>query len=422
MTGPELKTIPGGTRVLCERMPGRESVTVGVWIKTGSRYEPARLQGISHFLEHMLFKGTPRRTSRQISRAIEGIGGSLNGFTSEECTCYWARVRKDHLAEAVDVLLDMVAHPRLTEDDLERERGVILEEMRMYRDNPAYHVHELIQEAMWPDQPLGRSILGTAGTIARMKRSDLANYHSRRYAPDQTAVVACGEVDAAELFELVRGRVTEGKATRRTRTRPGEFARNGTRELIDTRPIEQANLSLGFPGLSRDHPDRCSLILLSIILGGNMSSRLFQEIREKRGWVYSIRSDPESYCDCGDLVISAGLPPEKLEATVKLIGKELRRIREKAPAKSELARAREYYLGQTALSLEKTSSRMFWLGGHLLATGRVATPNELYAKVKAVTPRSLLAMARRVFRPGKCCTAVIGPIPSTPNPPRLKPI
>lgn len=404
-----LERLPCGSAVLCDRMDGMESVAVGVWIPSGGRHEPGRLQGVSHFLEHMLFKGTETRSARQVSEAIEGIGGTLNGFTSEECTCFLARVRKNHLEDAVDVLLEMVTAPRLDPSEIEKEKGVILEELRMYRDNPAYHIHEMIQAVMWAGQPLGRSLLGTPGTIAAMKREDIAAYHRRRYAPSRISVVACGALRPEEVVRLVGARVKK-RFQRRPRSPLGAiFNRGRHRVTVDTRQVEQVNLAFGFPGYSRSHPDREALILLSIILGGNMSSRLFQEIREKRGWVYSIRSETDTYRDGGALVLTAGLPPEKVGSTVKVIRRALAGIKARRVSARELGRAREYYLGQKALSMEGTSSRMLWLGGNLCCADKVMTPEQIFRKINRVTADDVIRVANRVFREGRSCAALIGP-------------
>ncbi len=390
-------------------MEGMESVAVGVWVPSGGRHEPGRLQGVSHFLEHMLFKGTGRRSARQISEAIEGIGGTLNGFTSEECTCFLARVRKTHLEDAIDVLLEMVTAPRLDPAEIDKEKGVILEELRMYRDNPAYHIHEMIQSVMWAGQPLGRSLLGTPGTIAAMKREDIAAYHRRSYAPSRISVVACGALQPGEVVRLVGERMGEGSPRRLRGPVRAVFNRTRDRVAVDTRQVEQVNLAFGFPGYSRGHPDRQALILLSIILGGNMSSRLFQEVREKRGWVYSIRSETDTYRDGGALVFTAGLPPEKVGPTVKVIRRILAGIGERRISARELTRAREYYLGQKALSMEGTSSRMLWLGGNLCCADKVMTPEQVFRNINRVTSEDIVRVANRVFRPGRSCAALIGP-------------
>lgn len=408
---PELITLDSGLRVLCDFMPERESVAVGVWVKTGSRYENRSLQGISHFLEHMVFKGTRKRSARQISQAIEGRGGTLNGFTTEEFTCYWARVRAVQLSRTLEVLFDLVLHPRLERKQFEKEKGVIKEEIRMYRDNPSSHVQHLLQETMWPRQGLGRSILGSEKTIDAMKREDMDRYRRLRYRIDRMAVIACGNV---RMETLIRDVIDLSPATRKkkkTSFPPARYNRGDNPVRLEDRPTEQVHLSLGLEGLPRAHRRKYELSLLNVILGANMSSRLFQEIREKRGWVYSVRSALEFYEDTGAVLIGAGLLPSRLESSLGLICRQMNKLRRLPPSRRELQRAKEYYLGQFALSSEQTTTRMIRRGDNLLGADKVVAADEVVKKIQRITPENIRKIAGKIFRPGKLCLAVVGPLP-----------
>jgi predicted Zn-dependent peptidase len=406
---PTLITLDSGFRILCQAMEERDSAAIGIWAAAGSRDESARLNGISHFLEHMLFKGTSRRSAQEISQEIEGRGGTLNGFTSEETTCYWAKVRSQDLPQAIDVLLDLFFHPRLHPREIDKERGVVREEIRMNRDHPASHVHHLIQESMWPAQPLGRPILGTERTIGAISRRELNDYQRVRYHPKHAAVVACGNLDPEKVTAAVKKRLPRVVSRRAAGGQRARYTRSPSTVAVEKRPIEQSNLCLGLQALPRLHPDIYALNLLNIILGANMSSRLFREMREKRGWAYYVRSGIDAYRDSGALVVDAGVPPERAEESVRLILRELRRLCDRPPGAEEFARAREYFLGQTALYLEQTLNRMLWLGEYLVCAGRFFTPDEIAEKIGRVTPERIRDLARRLFASPRFCLALVGP-------------
>ncbi len=407
--GPELTRLKNGARVLCDFMPERESVSVGVWLQAGSRYESARRNGISHLLEHMLFKGTVAKTGRAISREIEGVGGSLNGFTSEECTCYWAKIRKPHLKMALELLLDLVSHPRLDPGDLKKEKGVVKEEIKMYRDLPGQHCQQILQELMWPRQPLGRAILGTEDTLDRLTRLDLVRYRDQYYIPPRQAVVVCGNSRMEEVLPAI-GLSPADSSRRRTGAFPvAAYNRSRKRVYLEERGSAQTYFSLGVEGLSRGHPRIYALKLLNIILGANMSSRLFQEIREKRGWAYAIHSALGHYRETGALTVTAGIRPDSLTACLKLVKREINRLTQQEPSRRELKRASEYLWGQTALSLEQTSARMIWRGERLITRGTVVDPEKLHEKIMRVTPDDIVRMARRLFRGTEYCLSVLGP-------------
>lgn len=405
----ELVTLGNGLRVLCDFLPESESAAVGIWIEAGSRYESPRRQGISHFLEHMVFKGTRRRGFRRISREIEGRGGVLNGFTSEEMTCYLAAVRAGRFLSAMDLLFDLVWNPRLDPADIEKEKGVIKEEIRLYRDHPAHHAHQLLQETMWPDQPLGRAVLGTEKTVAGIGRKDLADYCLSFHRPRRMALVVSGNAPPEKVFKAA-SRFSAPPSTRRRRrgTAPARYSSSRV-PRIDRRPIEQTNLCLGVKGVRRSHPERMVLKLLNIILGGNMSSRLFHEMREKRGWAYSVSSQVNFYRDAGDLVVSAGILPDRAGPAVRLIRTEMEKLASRKVSRRELERGREYLWGRTILGWEKTVNRMLARGEYLISLNEIVTLESIEEELKSITPERIRSLAAKIFRPGKERLALVGP-------------
>ncbi len=410
----ELVTLGNGLRVLCDYLPEAESVAVGVWIETGSRYEGPRRQGISHFLEHMLFKGTRRRSPRRISREIEGRGGVLNGFTSEEMTCYLAMVRAGRFLSAMDLLFDLVWNPRLAGADIEKEKGVIKEEIRLYRDHPGHHAQQLLQETMWPDQPLGRAVLGTEKTVDGIGKKELARYQLSAHQPRRMALVVSGNASPERVFKAAGEFKPPRSAARGRRFEPARYS-SSRRPRIVKRPIEQANLCLGVRGLPRSHPDRIALTILSVILGGNMSSRLFHEMREKRGWAYSVSSQANFYRDAGDLTVSAGILPGRAGAAVRLIRGEMDKLSARAVPRRELDRAREYLWGRTILSWEKSVNRMLARGEYLIALNEILTLKSIEEELKRVTPGRVKSLAERIFRRGGERLALVGPADVPPE-------
>jgi predicted Zn-dependent peptidase len=401
--------LPSGLRVATAEMPEMESVSVGIWIGVGGRHESARLSGVSHFLEHLLFKGTRRRTARQISQAVEGIGGYLNAFTGEETTCYYARAGHQHLDTLLDVLTDMYLHPQFAPADIAKERHVIKEELLMYHDQPDHYVQELLIETLWPGHPLGRSLAGTPQTLDAMNRSVLRDYQQRRYLASNTVVTIAGHCRHDDFV----WRVEKSLALTGNRRAPG-FApavatqRRPQLRLLDKK-VEQTHLALGIRAYSRHDRRRYALKLLSILLGENMSSRLFQVIREKHGLAYSIHSGTSFLADTGALVVSAGLETKKFEKALALILRELHKLARRPPTATELRQTKDYAIGQMRLSLENTSNRMMWLGEHLLSFGVVHTPEEIERAIEAVTTADLQAVAADIFRDHRLNVAVIAP-------------
>jgi predicted Zn-dependent peptidase len=404
-------TLPNGLRIATHHMPHVESVSVGVWVGVGGRYEPSRLSGISHFIEHLLFKGTRHRTAKQISESVESVGGYLNAFTSEETTCYYAKAAHDYFPRLFDVLSDMYLHPLFAAEDIEKERGVIQEEIKMYHDQPAQHVHELLGQTMWPNQPLGRSLTGSVETVAALTKSDFLDYRRQKYLAANTVIAVAGRCWHEDVAEAVENHLgTMKNSARLPKFAPVTSSRRALRICLHTKETEQTHLAMGVHGYSRHDARRYALRLLSIILGENMSSRLFQVVRERYGLAYSIHTSAGFFADTGAFVISAGLDNKRLEKALGLIGRELRRITRRPPSADELERARNYALGQLKLGLESTSNQMMWMGEHLLSYGKIIEPHELERRIKAVTVEDVAQVAVALLQPQRLNVAVIGPV------------
>jgi len=390
-------------------MPSMQSATVGVWITVGGRHEPARLCGISHFIEHLLFKGTRRRTAKQISQEVEGIGGYLNAFTSEEHTCYFAKASADKLGLLLDVLLDIYTEPRFAPADLAKEREVIKEEIQMYLDRPDQHVHELLNELLWPGQPLGRPLTGTLKSMNAISRRDALAYKSRHYVSDNTLIAVAGPVQHAAITEMADKVTAHIRPGHRGRFSPARESRRGPLLQLHAKDTEQTHVALAVHTFSRYDLRRYALKLLNVILGENMSSRLFQAVRERHGLAYAISSATSYFADSGALVISAGLDNAHLRKALRVISRELSRLAAKPPSAAELRRAKDYAIGQMRLSLESTSNQMMWVGEHLLGYGEVLDPEKIVRRLQAVTADEVQTVARALLRTPRLRLAVIGP-------------
>ncbi|MEI6085608.1 MAG: pitrilysin family protein [Verrucomicrobiota bacterium] len=404
-----ITTLPGGLRVITSPMPQMTSVAVGVWIGIGGRYESTRVAGISHFIEHLLFKGTPRRSAKQISQAVEGIGGYLNAFTGEENTCFYAKASYRHIDTLLDVLSDMYRHPKCTRADITKERQIIKEELLMYRDQPDHYVQELLTESLWPGHPLGRSLAGTPESLERLHREVVLDYKARHYISANTVVAVAGHCDHADIVARVAKFFPTTGRGRSAKYEPARSNQRAARLKYLTKPVEQAHLAIGIRSCSRHDPRRFALKLMSVVLGENMSSRLFQTIREDHGLAYSIQSGTSFFADTGAFLISAGLDPKRVPKALKLIVKELKKVSARPPAAEELRRAKDYAIGQMRLGLESTSNQMMWCGEHLLAYDQVQLPDEIEQKIEAVTPAEVQAIAAGIFRDQHLNVAVITP-------------
>jgi predicted Zn-dependent peptidase len=402
--------LQNGLTVATAEMPQMQSASVGLWVGVGSRYEPAPLNGVCHFIEHLLFKGTRKRSAREISQAIEGIGGYLNAFTSEEMTCFHARASHDRFDELLDVLLDMLLDSKFAPADIAKEREVIKEEIAMCLDEPQHHVQELLNATLWPGQPLGRPITGTGQTLDAMTRGRLLSYMHENYVAGNVLAVAAGRLKHRQVLRAVAGYAHRLPTTPRPRFTPARSDQQKPRVRLFTKQTEQTQIALGIRTCSRQDERRYALRLLNTILGENMSSRLFQVVREDRGLAYSIYSTPSFFSDAGDLVISAGLDTDNVTKVLRLVLRELRRMREAAPSAAELRRARDYVVGQIDLSLESTENQMNWLGEQLLGYGKVLRPAQIKRRLSEVTAGEIRAVARDFLRPERFNLALVSPL------------
>lgn len=401
--------LDNGLTVATALLPHMTSVAVGVWVGVGGRHEPAALNGISHFIEHLLFKGTARRTAAQVSQAVEGIGGYLNAFTDEEHTCLYARAQATRLPDLLDVLLDMFLDSRFAPREIGRERTVIQEEIAMYLDQPAERVQDVLNSLQFPGHPLGRPVIGTPETLNRMRRPDFLRYLESHYVTGATVITAAGPIAHEALVRRIRSALRRFRPGPRPRFEPVHPAAPSPRVAAVFMPTEQANICLGIRTCSRHDDRRFALRLLNVVLGENMSSRLFQVVREEHGLTYNIHSSVSFWEDCGDLVISAGLDPADLEKTLRLVRSELERLAAKAPGLGEFRRARDYVIGQHELQQEGTEHHMMALGEQWLGYGRIAPPEELPARLAALTPSDLHRVARDFFKPENLSLALVSP-------------
>ncbi len=404
--------LPGGIRVLSESVPGVRSVAFGVWIGVGSRDESPSLSGASHYLEHLLFKGTKRRDALEISAALDEVGGELNAFTAKEYTCFYARVLDIDLPVAVDVICDMVTSSVLSAHEVDNERGVILEEIAMHDDDPGDSVHDEFASLVWPGDPLGRPVLGSVETIQAMSRNAINGYYRRRYRPEQLVITAAGNVEHAKLVRLVRKAFADvpvdESATpalpRRGRQTPGFTVASATK----SRQTEQANLVLGCSGLPRGDDRRFAAGVLNAAVGGGMSSRLFQSVRERHGLAYSVYSFASHYADAGMFGVYAGCHPKRVQQVLDLSRAELAAVATGGLSAAELERGRGQMRGGFVLGLEDTGSRMSRLGKSELVYGELMTVNEVIAAIDSVTLDDVQELAADLFtRPTSL--AVIGP-------------
>ncbi len=404
--------LPNGLTVATAEMPHMTSVSLGLWVGVGGRYEPVELNGVCHFIEHLLFKGTQRRTARQISQDVEGIGGYLNAFTSEEVTCYHSKACHERFPELLDVLADMFLNSKFASADIQKERAVIKEELAMYLDQPQHHVQELLNETLWPDQPLGRPLTGTEKSLDYLTRPRLVTYMRDNYVAGRTLFTAAGRISHRHAVKAVTRLSKRFAPGPQPRFSPAAAGQDRPRVRLFTKDTEQTQLALGIRTCSRHDNRRFALRLLNTILGENMSSRLFQVIREERGLAYSIYSSLSYFEDVGTLTISAGLDGDNLTQTLKLIRRELQRLATSVPPVSEFRRARDYVLGQIDLGLESTDNQMMWLGEQLLGYGKVFLPGEIKRRLSKVTPAEVRAIAREFFRPERMNLALVSPLKS----------
>ena len=407
-----------GLRVVTERMPGVRSVALGIWVLAGSRDEEPAISGSSHFLEHLLFKGTETRSAQDIAEAFDAVGGDINAFTAKEYTCYYARVLDRDLPMAVDHLADMLQHSVIRQADLDAERHVILEEINMHEDSPEEVVHDVFTETLWPDHPLGRPILGAVKTIEDATRARVRGYYRTHYVPANFVVVAAGNLRHDEVVRLLKRSMATGRVRAKGADAKWHLREAGVtpvpsgRDLVKRRKTEQAHICLGTNGLARTDPDRFAFLVVNTALGGGMSSRLFQEIREKRGLAYSVYSYHAQYTGAGLFTTYAGTTPSRAHETVGLLRRELAGMRDGGLTKEEFERAKGHVKGSLVLSLEDPGSRMSRLGKSEISHGEILTVDQTLRRIEAVTLDDARRVAERVLSQPMTLT-VLGPFNKT---------
>jgi len=402
-----MTTLANGLRVISERMPHVRSVSAGIWVCTGSRRETAGSNGISHFIEHMLFKGTSNRSAEQIARSVDSIGGNLDAFTGKELVSFNTKVLDQHLSHAFDVLADLVLHPLFDEDDIEKEKGVILEELKMEEDSPDYLVQEIFSSNFWKDHPLGKPILGTRETVRSFDRAAVREYYAAVYTPANLVVTAAGNLTHETLVALAQQyfEALPASAPAPADHAPHTHARIALR---NKRALEQVHLCLGVPSHPLPHRDRFTCYIMNTLLGGGMSSRLFQNIRERQGLAYAVFSELSPYRDTGCLSVYAGTSRESARRVVESILNEFRDLKDQLVGDEELRRAKDYLKGSLVLSLESTSSRMSGLARNEIYFGRFFSVDELLESIEAVTAEQLQALARTFFDSRHIALTILG--------------
>lgn len=400
-------TLDNGLTVVYEQIPNVRSVAIGFWVACGSRNETINEQGSSHLIEHMLFKGTKQRSARQIAESIDAVGGHLNAFTTKEYTCYYVKILDQHLRLGLQLLADMVINPLFSPEELEKEKNVVLEEVRMYEDTPDELIYDLFTQALLKDHPLGHPILGTPESILQIKREDLLQYKERYYTPANSCLAIAGNVESAQIIE---------ECNSFWRNLPGNYTPEVNQPVhtvgttcLRKKDTEQVHLCVGVPGFHRQHQDRYPLLVLNNILGGSSSSRLFQELREERGLVYSTGAYYAAFRDAGLFSIYAGTSLKNFPAVISLIRKELENLKENPVPLEELNRAKEQIKGNLWLSLENTTNRMSRLGKSELFYGRFVSPDEVMERVEKVTTEDLIRVSRGLFQSDLLTLTALGP-------------
>jgi predicted Zn-dependent peptidase len=402
-----------GLTIVTARCPQMASVSLGLWVGVGSRHEPEARNGAAHFLEHMLFKGTRRRSPEQISQAVEGIGGYLNAFTSEEHTCYFSKALHDRFPELLDVLMDMALEPLLAPRDIRLEREVIKEELAMCFDDPQQYVQELINETLWPGHPLGRPLAGTSRTLDALRRRELLDFKNRAYVAGNMVLAAAGNLHHQDLLRAADRYARRLPRGGRPAWTPAPGGQSGPRLRLSSRKSAQTQMVAAFRTCSRHDRRAYPMRLLNALIGENMSSRLFQELRERRGLVYYIQSQISFFEETGTFDVGLGLDTENAPTALRMVLATLRRIAETPPSRSELGRARDFVLGQMALSLENTEHQMNWLGEQWLGFGRIISPAQVRRGLENVTPEAVQGAARDFFRPDRLSVALVSPLKSS---------
>jgi len=401
--------LPNGLIVITETMQHVRSVSVGIWVRNGSRREVPAENGLAHFLEHMVFKGTDRRSAEDIAREMDSVGGMLDAFTSKEQICFNAKVLDEHLPIAFDVLADLVLRPKLDSDDVNKERQVVLEEIKMDLDNPEYLLHDIFTRGFWPEHSLGRPILGTPETVRNFDREALRRRFQNWFAPDHIIVTAAGNITHPQVLELAEKEFGRLQAIGSPQKTPAPST-SAPIHLETKRDLEQVHLCIGVPSLPLAHERRFGVAVLNNLLGGGMSSRLFQKIREKQGLAYAVFSEITPYSDAGMLTVYAGTAKETIDKVLDLTVAEFRAMKESPVSDEELLRAKNHLKGSLMLSLESTNSRMSNLARQELYFQRFYSLDEILASIEAVTRDEVQSLARDFFQPERIAVTVLGPL------------
>ena len=403
------EVLPNGLRIVTENINYVQSVALGIWVGVGARDESDDLRGISHVIEHMLFKGTPTRTAQQIADEIDSVGGDINAFTSKEATCYYVRILSEHVPLAVDVLSDMFLNSLIEPEELAREENVILEEIKRRDDEPDDLVHDVFAETLWPGHVLGKPIIGTPETVSSFRQGHLKDYMTTRYTPDTIIVAAAGNLNHDEIVEMVRQRFSQLTGHKSAWREPDQTPQAVAATAYIEKPIEQVNLVIGTNGYSQLDDDKYALSLLDNVLGGSMSSRLFQEIREKRGLAYSVGSYSQSFREGGYFAVYTGTSAGTAEQVLDLVKTEFLNVRKNNITQKELDRAKNQFRGSIVMSQEGMNSRMRRIGSNELVYDRVIPIDETMAKITAVTLDDIAQVAEYLFSSDTYAMATVGP-------------
>lgn len=387
--------LKNGIRLALDEIPYVRSISMGIWVRNGSRNETAANNGISHFIEHMMFKGTERRQARDIAEEMDGVGGQINAYTTKEYTCYYTRVLDKHFDIALDILSDMFLNSKFDDADIEKERNIILEEINMYRDSPEELVHDALSEAVWGKSPLSYPILGTKESIASFDRRMLRDYVKNNYTPDNIVISIAGNISEDEALSRIEAAFGGLEPTGTTGEAAG--AEYNPSIAVNKKDVEQLHVCIAFNGFRRDTEDKYPLSVLNTIFGGGMSSRLFQKIREDNGLTYSIYSYISSYTDCGLFSIYAGMSNNQADRVAELITEEIRRILKEGIPQRTVDITKEQIISNYIIGTESTANRMTSAGGSVLLRGRVQTPEEIISEIEKITPEDIGAVAAKIF-------------------------
>lgn len=402
-------TLPSGIRLVTEEITTFSSVAIGFWVNIGSKWEKPTEAGISHLLEHLLFKGTDKRTAREIAEILDSVGGHLNAFTSKEHTCYYAKVLAEHFSLAFDVLADMFLHPKLAPKDIMREKNVVQEEISMYEDSPDELVHDLLSQSVWPQHSLGRSVLGTPESVASLTNEQINSFFQRYYQTNNLVISVAGNIKHDQVVDECEKYFASASFTQVNRPAfPIPKFQAGPK--VFTRNLEQVHLCIGAPGVTIEDDNKYTVDLVNSILGGGLSSRLFQHIREEHGLAYSVYSYHTAYQDSGLFTVYAGLSKDNLQAGLDLAQKEIEIMTQEPVLNQELDRAKQQVLGNFFLGLENTTNRMIRLGKHELSLGRWISPKEVHDKIQAVTIEDVQNLCSNLFKKEGLAVVVLGPV------------